>query len=89
MKSLISTAMIVLVARLLVGWRPVVIENLRFTGSFESGQIQRSGSAQDGFYIQTLPDPQGDVDYVKVSSGGAGPDSGLDTRVVSSERVGS
>lgn len=84
MKSLILITMFALVE-----WRPVAIENVRFTGSFESGQIQRSGSAQDGFYIQTLPDPQGDVDYVNVGNGGAGPDSGLDTRVVSSERVGS
>ena len=64
-------------------------ENVRFTGAFESGRIQSAGSKRDGFFIQTLPHPQGNTDYVDVGSGGAGPGSGLDTRVVPSERVGS
>jgi hypothetical protein len=37
----------------------------------------------------TLPHPQGDVDQITISSGGAGPASGLDTRVVPFETVGS
>lgn len=64
-------------------------ENVRFNGSFESGQLKTAGSRTDGFFLQTLPDPQGGVDYVNVGSGGAGPDSGLDARVVSRESVGS
>lgn len=64
-------------------------ENIRFNGSFESGQLRTAGSRTDGFFLQTLPDPQGGVDYVDVGSGGAGPDSGLDARVVRRESVGS
>lgn len=51
----------------------------------ESGRVQNAGSKQDGFYIQTFRDNN----EVLVGSGGAGPDSGLDTRVVRSETVGS
>ena len=60
-----------------------------FTGDFESGQIQKYGSVPDGFFVKTLPHPQGTVEEVVIGKGGAGPDSNLDTRVVSSEVVGS
>jgi hypothetical protein len=59
------------------------------TGDFESGLILTKSSVIDGFFIKTLPHPQGGVDEVMISSGGAGPSSGLDTRVVPLETVGS
>jgi hypothetical protein len=55
-----------------------------FVGTFETGQIQTSGTTPDGFLVQTF---NGST-YVGVTDGGAGPASGYDTRVVGSEVVG-
>jgi hypothetical protein len=63
--------------------------SLRVVGDFESGLVQDKSSLTDGFFVKTLPHPQGDVDEIAISSGGAGPASGLDTRVVPLETVGS
>ncbi len=63
--------------------------NVYFTGDFETGEIQKNGAIVDGFFVKTLPHPQGDVTQYVVNNGGAGPDSNLDTRVMSSELVGS
>lgn len=80
-------------ALLLVGIVTVNIahadRNLHFSGDFETGEVQPNGSLIDGFFVKTLPHPQGGVDQFVVSNGGAGPDSNLDTRVVPSETVGS
>jgi hypothetical protein len=64
-------------------------DNVNFTGAFESADTQESGSTPDGFFLQTLPHPQAGVGYVGVGDGGAGPGSGLDTRVVPNDQVGS
>ncbi len=61
---------------------------LRFKGDFETGKIQPKVEPHDGFFIKTLPEPQGSVKEVSIASGGAAPDSGLDTRVVQSDLVG-
>lgn len=73
---------------LVIALRANADDNVRFHGTFESGQLQSAGSANDGFFVQTLPDPQNGVDYVNIGTGGAGPNSGLDTRVVASENLG-
>ena len=64
----------------------VAERNVRFTGDFETGQIQAKSSTHDGFYVHTLANPQSGSQ--SVSSGSFGPSSGLDTRVVRSEVVG-
>lgn len=58
-----------------------------FTGDFESGQVKSAESTVDGFRIRTLPEIQKIDEIAVVSSGGAGPDSRIDTRVVSKETV--
>lgn len=63
-------------------------QNVYFTGDFESGEIQDADSARDGFFIKTLPNPQGSVDQFVLAKGGGGPNSNLDSRVVRSEQVG-
>jgi hypothetical protein len=64
-------------------------QNVHFTGDFESGRIEASSSNKDGFYIHTLAHPQIGTESVRSSLGGFGPETGLDTRVVTSEIVGS
>jgi hypothetical protein len=59
-----------------------------FTGDFETGAVQKHGSTSDGFFIKTLPNPQGLIEEIVIMSGGAGPDSKLDTRVMGGEFVG-
>ena len=56
-----------------------------FVGDFESGEVNKNGSSIDGFFIQAL---KGTSTYVPVGMGGAGPSSGLDTRVVPYESIG-
>lgn len=59
-----------------------------FTGAFESGQVLDYTGQTDGFYLGTLPEPQtGNTAYF-TSTGGAGPSSALDTKVVASESWG-
>ena len=55
-----------------------------FDGRFESGRINTNGTTPDGYLVQTYDGSS----YVGVTSGGAGPSSGYDTRVVASESVG-
>jgi hypothetical protein len=62
---------------------------LFFVADLESGQIQRASQDKDGFFVKTLPDPQSGTDSISSGSGGFGPDSKIDTRVVHSEVVGS
>jgi hypothetical protein len=64
-------------------------QHVYFTGDFETGKVQTAGTSWDGFYVKTLPDPQGNTVEVNIGHGGAGPDTNLDTRVVRSELVGS
>jgi hypothetical protein len=56
--------------------------------TFETGQIQKSSSSVDGVYVQTLPDPQTGDEFIATGSGGFGPDTNWDARVVSQETVG-
>jgi len=63
-------------------------QSVHFVGDFETGAVQRHGDGRDGFFIKTLPNPQGLIGEIMITAGGAGPDSNLDTRVVSSESVG-
>lgn len=62
-------------------------DRLRVEAGFETGQIQRVGESVDGGFIQTLPDPQNGSDFIKSGSGGCGPTSDCDLRVVESEVV--
>ncbi|MEX2123306.1 MAG: hypothetical protein WD795_05405 [Woeseia sp.] len=62
--------------------------DVNFTGDFESGRIQANGSSRDGFFVHTLPNPQSGSSDVSSTSGGFGPDSRTDTRVVKYENVG-
>ena len=54
---------------------------VRFTGAFESGQLNAKASVTDGFLLQTL---QGSA-FIELGTGGASAATGYDTRVVSSE----
>ena len=58
-----------------------------FQGGFESGRILDLGSSSDGFFVHTLPHPQVGSESVSSATGGFGPDSNADTRVVRSELV--
>jgi hypothetical protein len=60
-----------------------------FTGAFESGQIMDYTGQTDGFYFGTLPEPQTGSTAYFTSTGGAGPATALDTKVVASETWGS
>jgi hypothetical protein len=62
--------------------------NVYFTGDFESGQVQPARESYDGFYIATLPNPQAGTKSAKGTSGGFGPSTSHDTRVVDREVVG-
>jgi hypothetical protein len=64
-------------------------EKVYLEAGFETGEIQRNTSAVDGFYIQTLPNPQINGEGISSGSGGFGPDTNWDTRVVPQEQVGS
>ena len=59
--------------------------NIWFENAFETGQIQNTIGEIDGFFMQTLPEPQTGSESISTSQGGFGPDSGTDTRVVASE----
>lgn len=61
--------------------------NVQFTGGLESGAVRDLASNVDGFRIRTLPHPQVGGEVAIVDTGGAGPDSKIDTRVVPSEIV--
>jgi hypothetical protein len=63
--------------------------NLAFIGDLESGVVRSSSQKQDGFYIRTLPTDQRGQEVLSGGSGGFGPDSNADTRVVRSDTVGS
>ena len=58
--------------------------------NFESGAIQPNSSreTQDSFYIKTLPNPQIDGEGISTGSGGFGPETNWDTRVVRREIIG-
>lgn len=62
--------------------------NVHFTGDFESGKIMQRDKATNGFFIHTLKSPQVASESYASQDGGFGPESGMDTRVVSSEIVG-
>jgi hypothetical protein len=62
--------------------------NVNFTGSFESGKILANWSSTDGFFMHTVPIEQIGSLSVASNQGGFGPDTKLDTRVVSSDVVG-
>ena len=63
-------------------------QKLHFIGDFESGRILSKDSRHDGFFIETLPNPQsgaetlhsGDSDFSQLTKS--------DTRVVTSEAIG-
>jgi hypothetical protein len=54
---------------------------------FESGKIQRKGGSVDAGLIRTLPAPQSGNEVIQTGSGGCGPTSNCDMRVVRSEFV--
>jgi hypothetical protein len=56
--------------------------------AFNSGEIQPNKSTVDGFYIQTLPNPQIKDEGISSGSGGFGPETNWDTKVVAEEQVG-
>jgi hypothetical protein len=58
------------------------------TSNFSTGQIQNTTGTQDGFWVATLPVNQVGSDWIGTGSGGFGPSSGYDSRVVASEVVG-
>lgn len=55
---------------------------------FESGELQQKGSTTDGILLNTLTNPQDGTSFYATGQGGAGPETNLDTKVVSSEVVG-
>lgn len=57
-------------------------------GTFESGAIQPNNELRDGFRIATLPNSQFDGEGILTGSGGFGPETDWDTRVVRKEVVG-
>jgi hypothetical protein len=61
---------------------------VHFTGDFETGRIQPVGTPHDGFFVKTLPNPQGNETQFVIGNGGGGPGSNIDTHVETSERVG-
>lgn len=65
----------------------VADSRVKFTGNFETGEVQPKRDSHDGFFVKTLPNPQSKVSEVSITSGGAGPRSGLDTRVVATDAV--
>lgn len=85
---MLKTATLLLLAALTINVAHAQ-RNVHFTGDFETGQVQVSGADHDGFFVKTLPNPQGGVDQFVVSEGGAGPNTNLDTRVVPNDTVGS
>lgn len=70
-----------------VGWSAG--RNVHFEGDFESGSVQPNSSTKDGFFIHTLPNPQKGTSDVSGGRGGFGPNAAVDTRVVTTEKVGS
>lgn len=66
----------------------IALAGPEFVGDFESGEILFKESTRDGFFIHTLPEKQSGSESVSGGQGGFGPDSGLDTRVITSETVG-
>lgn len=79
-------------ALLLLGFAATSIayaeQNVRFTGDFESGKFMPNGGSADSFFVKTLPHLQIGRDVVTTGSGGGGPTSNWDTKVVVSELVG-
>ena len=73
---------------LLIPFTVLAERNVHFTGTFESGKILQRESTVDGFWIHTLPDPQAGAESISSTSGGFGPTSNMDTRVVPGELVG-
>ena len=66
-----------------------VDRNVFWYADFETGAIQGHANAHDGCFIMTLPEPQSDPnDGVSSTSGGFGPATSYDLRVVASEVVG-
>ena len=62
-------------------------ESIHLKGTFESRQIQDTRGEVDGFFIQTIPEPQLTDEWIGSGSGGFGPDTAWDTRVVPQELV--
>jgi hypothetical protein len=61
---------------------------VRMDAGFETGQIQAKDGVVDAGLIRTLPDPQKGDETFTSGSGGCGPSSNCDLRVVKSETVG-
>ena len=62
---------------------PVLAQrNVRFTGDFETGQIQSNDSSHDGFLVHTLPIDQKGGESLSSANGGFGPSTPADTRVI-------
>ena len=85
--KLMKRPRILLLLVLLIPGLAAAERKVAFTGDFESGEVRSTDSRVDGFRVRTLPAVQKDKEIAVVSSGGAGPDSGIDTRVVREETV--
>jgi len=63
-------------------------ENVQISAGFETGQFQPNPGRVDVFWITTLPENQIGSGSIRTGSGGGGPGSDWDTKVVRSDRVG-
>jgi hypothetical protein len=57
-------------------------ENGLVVAGFETGQIQKDGTAVDGLHVMAAPDPQTDRTIYATGYGGFGPSTNYDVRVV-------
>jgi len=63
-------------------------ENVHMSAGFESGQFRHLDGNVDAFWVGTLPENQIGNESIRVGSGGGGPTSNWDTKVLRSEIVG-
>jgi hypothetical protein len=61
---------------------------VQYTADFSTGQMQPAAENHDGLYVRTLPNSQSGSEYLSSGSGGFGPTSSSDTKVVASESIG-
>lgn len=77
-----------ILAPLLLAVEAFAVEKVANSVSFETGEIQpNKGGGVDSAHIRTLPHPQTGSDSIRTGSGGCGPNSNCDMRVVRSEVV--
>ena len=87
MKKLMSHAPVLTLFLSLLAFPTMAADDVAFIGNFESGKILGVGSDANGFFVHTVPNPQRNKESVSGRSSDFDSNSGLDTRVVSSETV--